>query len=194
MTTVVLFSGGVDSALAAHKVLSSRRDTVLVFVYYGQNPAEQRAAYALFRWLQQSHPDRAISYSVFQLPDVTGYIGFNGIFPNRNILFCSIAAALFAADEIVVGFTGPSPATGIESIDFFDATAEFLLSLNSLFKTVDGKSVRVSAPLIDMHKREILAEAATLGILDMAWSCYSKHATSPCGECAACRLRIACSK
>ena len=56
---------------------------------------------------------------------------------------------------------------------------------------VEGRPLRIRAPLLDMTQAEIVREALRLGVdLGRTLSCYDPDPSgAPCGACEACRLR-----
>ena len=113
--------------------------------------------------------------------------------PARNIIFLSLALgwaeALGASDLFL----------GINALDYSgypDCRPEFLNAFRAMAvegtKAGDeGREIRVHAPLIDMSKAQIVAEAQRLGLdTGLSWSCYDpKVDGAPCNLCDSCRLR-----
>ena len=58
---------------------------------------------------------------------------------------------------------------------------------------VEGGSIRVRAPLIDLPKHEIIRRGLELGVdYSLTVSCYEPEAGGrSCGRCESCRLRLA---
>jgi 7-cyano-7-deazaguanine synthase len=56
---------------------------------------------------------------------------------------------------------------------------------------VEGRPLRIQAPLIELSKAEIIRRGATLGVdYALTVSCYQAGADgAACGRCDACRLR-----
>ncbi len=56
----------------------------------------------------------------------------------------------------------------------------------------EGRPVRVSMPLIDLTKAEVVALGKEIGApLELTWSCYFGEPDKPCGECDQCKWRAA---
>ena len=54
---------------------------------------------------------------------------------------------------------------------------------------VEGRTVRIEAPLLRLSKKVIVELGHALGVpFEKTWSCY-KGGEVPCGECDACLLR-----
>jgi 7-cyano-7-deazaguanine synthase len=55
---------------------------------------------------------------------------------------------------------------------------------------VEGKGVRIEAPLLRMSKADIVREAVRLNVpIALTWSCY-KGGEKACGRCDSCQLRL----
>ena len=113
--------------------------------------------------------------------------------PARNTIFLAYAlswAEVLEATDIFIG---------VNTIDFSnypDCRPEFIESFqrtaNLATKTgVEGKGIRINAPLIDMTKGEIIKKGISLGVdYSMTHSCYNPGKDSlPCGKCDSCLLR-----
>jgi 7-cyano-7-deazaguanine synthase len=56
----------------------------------------------------------------------------------------------------------------------------------------EGRPVRISMPLIDLTKAEVVALGKEIGApLELTWSCYFGEPDKPCGECDQCKWRAA---
>lgn len=113
--------------------------------------------------------------------------------PARNTVFLSLCLAwaeVTDARDIFIGVNALDysgyPDCRTDFIESFEAMANLATKAG-----VAGDRFSVHAPLIDMSKVDIAAEAARLGLdAGMSWSCYDpapdgKH----CGLCDSCRLR-----
>lgn len=170
MSTVVLLSGGLDSAVC----LALNPDAVALKIDYGQPHwmREGDSARALCR-----HYDVPLHYASFHLPhavvarrdpdDPTMLI------PGRNLILCSIAAAL--GDPIVIGCNKDDYEV------YEDCRPEFFESL----------PLNIRAPLIDMTKPQIGTLARQLDVpVELTWSCYYPNEDGEeCGRCDACEGR-----
>ncbi|OYT58778.1 hypothetical protein B6U81_07225 [Thermoplasmatales archaeon ex4484_30] len=55
---------------------------------------------------------------------------------------------------------------------------------------VEGKSIKIIAPLINLSKAEIVKKGVELGVpFEKTWSCY-RETEKACGRCDSCRLRL----
>jgi len=183
--SLILASGGVESAtllaMAAHD-----GDTLLpVFLNYGQRPAamEQAAARAQCRRL-------SAELEVLEMADVAAvfHAGQERLFhiplPHRNLVALSLALSLAekrGAHRVVIGTTrddaGASPTATPAFLDQFRTMAQEL------------GEVTVEAPLEGMDKATVVETGTAHGV-DFAttYSCLLGGA-SPCGRCPQCRKR-----
>ena len=174
--TVLLLSGGVDSAVA----LSMQTGPVeTLTIDYGQRHRKEidaakkiSAHYGVnnttieldHRLLASALTDRSIKLPTGHAtsPDST-YV------PASNTVFLALAAARaesIGANRVVIGCNAD---------DFSDVLIDGTI----------GK-VRVSAPLIGWTKRQIISEAYHRSVpLELTWSCTAGSDT-PCGVCGAC--------
>ena len=113
--------------------------------------------------------------------------------PARNTIFLAYALAwaeVLDATDIFIG---------VNSVDFSgypDCRPEFIESFqrtaNLATKTgVEGKGIKIHAPLINMTKGEIIKKGVSLGVdYAMTHSCYNPGKDDlPCGQCDSCLLR-----
>ena len=86
---------------------------------------------------------------------------------------------------------------GANALDYSgypDCRPEYFASFESLLKQgtkcgVEGKPIKINAPLIALIKAEIIRLARRLGVpLEWTWSCY-QGGEFPCGLCDSCLLR-----
>src|SRR5690606_23663906 len=101
-------------------------------------------------------------------------------------------AEVLDADEIHVGvnavdFSG-YPDCRPAFIDAFQALAD-----TATKRAVEGRPIRICAPLLHMSKAEIIRQGASLGVdYSATVSCYAAdNQGRACGRCDSCRLRRA---
>lgn len=185
--SVVLFSGGIDSAVCVALEQEAGREVWPLFVNYGQRHAE-RERMAMFAACRDRGIWGRARIEVLRLGGSalvgTGDLsGGAAVVPDRNLILCGLAsnyAASLGAERVVIGCNATDHAL------FPDCRPEFFERLPT--------SVPVVTPLLRLTKREIVAEARRLGVLlELTWSCYAGK-EQPCGECGACVERAAALK
>ncbi|HEY6303990.1 MAG TPA: 7-cyano-7-deazaguanine synthase QueC [Terriglobales bacterium] len=204
---VVLLSGGMDSCVCA--ALAARdHQTAAVHVSYGQR-TEQRERRSFEgicdrlgirdRLPVRNEALRAIGGSALTdasiaVPERHG-IGAGipagvpvSYVPFRNAHFLAVAvswAEVLEAEKVYIGAVEP------DSSGYPDCRPEYYRAFNEVVKagTKDG-TIRVVAPLIAMHKREIVTLGLELNApFDLTWSCYQGEDRA-CGVCDSCMLRL----
>jgi 7-cyano-7-deazaguanine synthase len=202
---VVLVSGGLDSAtVLALAAASGARCHALTFDYGQRHRVELDAARRVARQLG------AADHRVVRL-DI-GWMGGSALtdtriavpqestpgipvtyVPARNTIFLSIAlgwAEVLDARDIYIG------ANAVDYSGYPDCRPEFIRAFENLANLatragVEGQGFQVHAPLMHMHKREIIRAGSGLGVdYALTLSCYDPDAGGlACGRCDACRLR-----
>jgi len=115
--------------------------------------------------------------------------------PARNTILLSLAlgwAEVLGAQHIFIG------ANAVDYSGYPDCRPEYLEAFEAMANlatkaAVEGRRVHISAPLIDLPKKEIVRRAIELGV-DPAETvtCYQPDAEGrACGVCDACRIRKA---
>ena len=205
--TVVLLSGGLDSAT----VLALARDAGYrchaLSVAYGQRheselAAAARVAVALGAAAHRvMHVDlariggSALTDSSIAVPEapVAGipvtYV------PARNTLFLALAlgwAEVLGAADLFIGVNA------VDYSGYPDCRPEFIRAFEQLANLgtragVEGRRFHVHAPLIEWSKAEIIGAGLAHGVdYALTVSCYQADATGrACGRCDSCRLRRA---
>jgi 7-cyano-7-deazaguanine synthase len=204
--SVVLLSGGMDSATCLAIAAREGRPVHALTVVYGQRHArEVRSARSLARYY------RVRRHVVVSLP-LGGLLGSSltdrrraipsrsagarripsTYVPARNTILLAIAlgyAESHGLDTIVIG------ANAIDYSGYPDCRPEFLRAFERLARVatkagVEGTTrMRIRAPLLPKSKAEIVRWGERLGVpWSRTWSCYA-GGRAPCGRCDACRLR-----
>lgn len=217
MRAVVLLSGGLDSATTLAIAQAEGREIAALTFRYGQRHAiEIDAARAVARAMGVTdHTLIDIDLRVLGGSALTSDIpvpkdgagsgaalstaGESAIpvtyVPARNTIFLSYALALAevrGAEEIFLGVNA------IDYSGYPDCRPEYVAAFERVAALatragVEGRPVRIRAPLIDWRKDQIIARGMELGV-DYArtHSCYDPDARGrACGQCESCRLRLA---
>lgn len=187
MDTLVLFSGGVDSAVLVAKMLAEGRLGAALHVSYS-HPAQLSEAHAVAA-IKLAYSKRgvilplqtvAVDIAATQLDAGAGASGPR-VVPGRNACLLSVAtnaAAALGLSRVVFG------ATAEDLADYADCRPEFVAAMSAL-ASVWG--VTIEAPLLAMRRADVVALGRSLDApMDKAWSCYQPANGKPCGKCGSC--------
>ncbi len=203
--TVVLLSGGLDSATVLAAARAAAHDCYALTVDYGQrHAAELTAARALAAHFgAREHRVARVELGQFggsaltdpslAVPDAgTGGIPITYV-PARNTVMLAVALAwaeVLAAQEIHIG------ANAIDYAGYPDCRPPFIAAFNELARQatkagLEGRAPLVKAPLMHLGKADIVRWGTSLGVdYGVTVSCYRADAEGrACGRCDACRLR-----
>ena len=205
---LVLLSGGIDSTIAALKIIE-RKDCarmIPVFINYGQKSLEQEwnSVLKVAKNIKRLYGD---SIEEFESPVridlgskngfgifnwsksklITGNRGASDYVENRNMILISIVASY--AESVKRGDEQAVIVTGFRN-EWEDTSPKFVDAMNGVFKVLKT-GVRVEAPVIQFKdKNELLkAHEKYRQFFDLTWSCYTPLNGKPCGNCSACILR-----
>ena len=209
MQTIVLLSGGLDSATVLALCRAEGKTCHALSFRYGQrHHLEIESAGRVARALgAASHRICTIDAGCLSGSALTGQGDIpkgrsedeiaHGIpstyVPARNTLFVAHALALaetIGADEI---------ALGINALDYSgypDCRPEWLVAIQEVARLgtkvgVSGHSIQLIAPLVSMSKADIIRTGARLGLdYGLTMSCYDPSSDGKaCGACDSCQLR-----
>ena len=204
MTTAVLLSGGLDSAVLLADEAAHAPHGVLVHpIYVGAGLAWEAAERAKIAALLDSEALRGrtrplVSLSV-DMRDVyaathwavTGdapayHTADEDVYlPGRNIILLSKAAVFCAAaniERIVIGTLDHNP--------FPDATPEFRASIAQTLSLGLAHPLRIDAPYARSTKTDVIRRGIALGVpFQLTLSCMKPVGTRHCGTCSKCRER-----
>ena len=203
--TVVLLSGGLDSATAlAMAIARGERCCTLAFDYGQRHRAELAAARRVSSALGAERHEElplpigrlggsALTDARIEVP-APGGAGIPVTYvPARNTVFLSLALAwaeVLDARTIVIGVNA------VDYSGYPDCRPEFIAAFQHLASLatkqgVEGRGVAIDAPLIALSKADIVRRGTALGVdYSLTVSCY--RATDDgraCGRCDACELR-----
>jgi 7-cyano-7-deazaguanine synthase len=207
---VVLLSGGLDSTttLAIAQDLGYRVHAIS-FSYGQRHSIELDAAAAIARRAQvERHAIVDVDLRLFGGSALTADIDVpknrsaadmeEGIpityVPARNTVFLSFALAwaeVLEADDMLIG---------VNSLDYSgypDCRPEYIAAFERMAnlatkRAVQGKPLRIHAPLIELTKAEIIGRGVELGVdYGLTRSCYDPSDDgAACGQCDSCLLRL----
>jgi 7-cyano-7-deazaguanine synthase len=175
--TIVMLSGGIDSAACVRYLQESGQSVQTLFVDYGQKAAgpERNAAEQLSSIL-------GVELTKLQLkaPHSFGTGEISG--RNAFLIFCCLLVKGHERpDAIAIGIHAGTP--------YYDCSPAFLEAVGRLvIEYTDGRT-RVLAPFVDWTKQEIFEYFVKLGLpVEISYSCESGE-IPPCGSCLSCRDR-----
>jgi len=205
---VVLLSGGLDSATALALAVRHGFDCYALSVNYGQRHRAELAAATRVAAVLGASQHRVIVLSLesfgasaltdksIQVPTDGAGIGIPITYvPARNTIFLSLALAwaeVLGAGAIFIG------ANAVDYSGYPDCRPEYLQAFEAMANlatraAVEGRPMRIHAPLVSMTKAQIIHAGIEAGVdFSLTVSCYqADDAGSACGVCDACRIRRA---
>ena len=174
--TLLLLSGGLDSAACLHFLIEKRRPLITLFINYGQ-PAirnEGKASRAIANHY-------GVQYRVVRCSGTVSKQG--GLIRGRNLFL--IALALLESPDSVTGI-----ALGIHSgTDYKDCSPSFLAATSRLVQSTIDDRISIIAPFSTWTKRQIYRFATLHDVpIELTWSCENGK-VNPCGSCLSCQDR-----
>ena len=204
--SIVLLSGGMDSATALSIAKRKRLSCYALTINYGQKHSTEIEKAKLI-----ANHFQVIEHKIIEI-DLTAFGGSaltdksidipekesQGIpvtyVPARNTIFFSLALAwaeVIGANSIY---------SGVNAIDYSgypDCRPEYIEAMQGLVNlatkaTVEGDSIAIEAPLLNMNKMDIIKKGIENNVdFSKTVSCYqlTKQSKS-CGVCDSCRIRL----
>lgn len=208
MNAVVLLSGGLDSATVLAMAHQQGYACYCLSLDYGQRHRAELDAAARVAAALGAHAHRVVkldlaAFGGSALTDTSIAVPVDGIEPGipvtyvpaRNTILLSLALAwaeVLAARHIFFG------ANAVDYSGYPDCRGEFVSAFQHMANlatkaAVEGASLTVHAPIIELSKAEIIQRGTTLGVdYGLTVSCYQADAAGrACGACDSCRLRRA---
>lgn len=194
MKSLVLLSGGVDSAVA---LATTKRggvvDLALSFDYGQTHHKELWAAQSVAKHYGIEHhildlrnaldTPSALTYHG-AIPETHAEQQDATFVPGRNLVLLAVATAWASAwgyGAVVIG------ANADDRAGYSDCRPNFLTPLDEATRA--GYGVAVWAPLVKMTKQQIVNLGNGLGVpFELTWSCY-RGGREPCRNCGACQQR-----
>ncbi|MEO8520500.1 MAG: 7-cyano-7-deazaguanine synthase QueC [Acidobacteriota bacterium] len=204
---VLLLSGGLDSYTAGAEVRAEGYALYALTIRYGQVHAREVAA------AREVARDLGVIRHIELDVDLAGFggsalVGDGAIpkqreldgadipatyVPARNTVFLSLAmgwAEVLGAEAIVLGVNA------LDYSGYPDCRPEYLAAFERLAALatkagVEGRPLRILAPLLRRSKADIIRRGLELGLrYELTLSCYDPGPDgAPCGGCDSCRLR-----
>ena len=207
---VVLLSGGLDSATVLAIAASEGFELHAISFDYGQRHRFELAAAARVSRAQgvREHVIFRVDTAIFQGSALTNDIPVphnrsdaelsDGIpityVPARNTIFLSIALGLaesVGAQDLFLGVNA------VDYSGYPDCRPEYIAAFEQMANLatkagVEGRRIRIHAPLISMTKAEIIRAGLELGVdYGLTHSCYDPLPDgAACGECDSCQIRL----
>lgn len=202
---ICLVSGGMDSCVTAAIAREQSKTLAFLHVSYGQL-TEHRERLAFENISDYYEVEQRLAVSIESLSVIGGSsltdpniavtradlhsskIPLSYV-PFRNAHFLSIAASwaeVIGANTIYIG------AVAEDSSGYPDCRPEFYEAFQKAIDlgTRPDTFIRISTPVINLSKAEIILTALRLGApLNLTWSCYQSSELA-CGECDSCALRL----
>ena len=200
MSTAVLFSGGLDSAvMLADEAARAAVQPIYVSTGLAWEPSERamvsalldavpfaghvralvalgvdmRDVYAATHWAVQGTPP------AYHTPDEDVYL------PGRNIILLGKAGVYCAAaglDRLVLGTLAHNP--------FPDATSAFRDAMARALSLGLAHQIAIEAPFAGSSKADVIRRGVALGVpFGLTLSCMSPAGVRHCGTCSKCRER-----
>jgi 7-cyano-7-deazaguanine synthase len=176
--TVVLLSGGIDSAACLRFVCDIGRPASALFVNYGQPAARQEAIAA--KEISNHYGVQLIERTL-----TCACPKSHGLITGRNafLLFTALMERPQSATAVAIGVHSGT--------DYVDCSVAFVRQMNSLFHLYTAGHAAVVAPFVEWTKPEVWHYSITHDVpLNLTYSC-EKGGDQPCGNCLSCRDREA---
>lgn len=202
---MVLVSGGLDSATVLAIARERGHRCIALSFDYGQRHRAELAAASRVITALGAAEHRIVAMPVGQfggsaLTDPAIAVPENGgagipvtYVPARNTIFLGCAlglAEVSGASDIFIGVNA------VDYSGYPDCRPEFIAAFERMANlatkaAVEGRPIRIHAPLIDLSKADIIRRGIALGVdYAMTVSCYQPDDSGDaCGRCDACRLR-----
>lgn len=211
MKVLVLLSGGVDSstclAMAVEKY--GKENVIALVASYGQKHTKEIESarkignyygveiieinlgkiFSYSNCSLLSHSNTEIPYGTYkeQLNKVKGET-ISTYVPFRNGLFLSTAASIALSKNCEIIYYGAHSDDSAGNA-YPDCSEEFNRAMNEAIYLGSGKKVKIEAPFVSLHKKDIIKKGLELKLpYEFTWSCYEGNEYS-CGKCGTCRDR-----
>jgi 7-cyano-7-deazaguanine synthase len=202
-TTVVIYSGGMDSFTVLHRALREGLTVHALSFDYGQRHTREldiarqvctalglphqvvdiRAIHGLIDNSALTNPDQPMPQGDYATDNLRATV-----VPNRNMILLSLAIAKavnIGARRVDYG------AHGGDHVLYPDCRPEFVEAMNHVAGIASFEPVQLHAPYLFAGKADILREGLAMGLdYGQTWTCYEGQELA-CGVCGSCRERLA---
>lgn len=181
ISTLLLLSGGIDSAACAHFLLGQKFDVRCLYIDYGQKAAvpEIRAARRISRYLDLHVQVERLKFR--RRFDTGEHVGRNAF-----LVFSALMASDMGRGLIALGIHSGTR--------YYDCSTAFLERIDTVIQEYTRGRVQLLAPLIDWNKEDIIDYCLEKNLpLRLTYSCEA-GTMPPCGKCVSCkdRKRLKC--
>jgi 7-cyano-7-deazaguanine synthase len=196
----VLFSAGLDSAvLLAHAIRQGGAQPIYVRAGLAWEEQELENAGRLLQTAPYRESVRPLATLTVDMRDVypATHWAVRGEAPafdtpdedvyieGRNVVLLAKASVFMARAKLSRVLLGP-----LAGNPFPDATPHFFETMGRALSAGLATSIEISAPFAAMHKAEVIALGATLGVpFELTLSCMQPVHGLHCGRCSKCRER-----
>lgn len=201
-TTVVIYSGGMDSFTVLHRALREGLHVHALSFDYGQRHAREldtarqvcaslglphqvvdiRAIHGLIDNSALTNPAQAMPQGDYDADNLRATV-----VPNRNMILLSLAIAKavnIGAERVDYG------AHGGDHVLYPDCRPEFVEAMNHVAGIANFEPVKLHAPYLKVSKADILRDGLAMGLdYRHTWTCYEGRELA-CGVCGSCRERL----
>ncbi|UBR49925.1 7-cyano-7-deazaguanine synthase QueC [Halomonas sp. FeN2] len=201
-TTVVIYSGGMDSFTVLHRALREGLNVHALSFDYGQRHAREldtarqvcaslglphqvvdiRAIHGLIDNSALTNPAQAMPQGDYGADNLRATV-----VPNRNMILLSLAIAKavnIGAERVDYG------AHGGDHVLYPDCRPGFVEAMNHVAGIANFEPVKLHAPYLKVSKADILRDGLAMGLdYRHTWTCYEGRELA-CGVCGSCRERL----
>ena len=195
--TLLLCSGGVESAVLVAQILAAKRTPVPLFADYAQRGAkcERRAARAVCASFESVPPPQELDLHA----EGARFQALNRLhvpLPHRNLVLLSLAlswASTHGCTQLAIGLNRDDFAKDEEfaaagSVRYTTGTLAFVERFTELASVV-APDVEVVLPQAELSKARVVRLGMRLGVpLELTYSCM-RGRERHCGNCLQCRAR-----
>ncbi len=171
--TIVLLSGGIDSACCVSYYLESGIDVKCLYTNFGQNVAERemRSAKAVSKHFN-------VPLEIINV-DLSKDFG-SGEVKGRNGMFIFLALMKYPNHTGLISL-------GIhDGVDYYDTKSSFIDNMQSVVDKYTNGNVKLDAPFLAWSKKMVYEYSICKNVpIDITYSC-ELDGSAPCGQCASC--------